>query len=54
MAVHPTPVGTFIDFQPGAKVICRRGWDRMFGTPEFFTDYLSLSRVQACAIHKLR
>lgn len=30
-------------FQPGAKVIYRTGWDRMFGTPEFFTDFPSLS-----------
>jgi arylformamidase len=25
-------------FEPGAKVIYRTGWDRMFGRPEFFTD----------------
>ncbi|MGD9127255.1 MAG: cyclase family protein [Planctomycetia bacterium] len=25
-------------FSPGAKVVCRTGWDRKFGTPEFFTD----------------
>jgi kynurenine formamidase len=25
-------------FQPGAKVLYRTGWDRMFGRPEFFTD----------------
>jgi len=30
-------------FQPGARVIYRTGWDRMFGTPEFFTDFPSLS-----------
>jgi arylformamidase len=30
-------------FQPGAKVICRTGWDRMFNRPEFFTDYPSFT-----------
>jgi arylformamidase len=30
-------------FQPGARVIYRTGWDQMFGTPEFFTEYPSLS-----------
>jgi kynurenine formamidase len=25
-------------FQPGAKLLCRTGWDRMFGTPECFGD----------------
>ncbi len=30
-------------FQPGARVLYRTGWDRMFGTPEFFTDFPSLS-----------
>jgi kynurenine formamidase len=31
-------------FRPGAKVIYRTGWERMFGTPEFFTD-ISTARV---------
>jgi len=30
-------------FQPGAKVICRTGWDRMFGRAEFFTDFPSFT-----------
>jgi kynurenine formamidase len=30
-------------FQPGARVILRTGWDRMFGKPEFFTDCPSLT-----------
>jgi kynurenine formamidase len=30
-------------FQPGAKVICRTGWHRMFGRPEFFADLPSLT-----------
>lgn len=30
-------------FKPGAKIIYRTGWDRMFGTPEFFTEFPSLS-----------
>jgi arylformamidase len=30
-------------FQPGARVIYRTGWERMFGTPEFFTDYPTLT-----------
>jgi arylformamidase len=30
-------------FQPGARVIYRTGWDRKFGTPEFYTEYPSLS-----------
>ncbi len=25
-------------FAPGARVVCRTGWDRMFGSPEFFSD----------------
>jgi len=29
-------------FQPGARVIFRTGWSRMFGRPEFFTDCPSL------------
>jgi len=30
-------------FEPGARVIYRTGWDRMFGRPEFFTDLPSLT-----------
>ena len=30
-------------FQPGAKVIYRTGWDRTFGTPDFFTDFPTLT-----------
>jgi arylformamidase len=30
-------------FQPGAKVIYRTGWDRMFGTPESFSDFPTLT-----------
>lgn len=30
-------------FRPGAKVIYRTGWDRLFGRPEFFTDLPSLT-----------
>ena len=30
-------------FRPGAKVICRTGWDRMFNRPEFFTDFPSFT-----------
>ena len=30
-------------FQPGAKVIYRTGWDRTFGTPEFFTECPALA-----------
>lgn len=30
-------------FQPGARVIYRTGWDRMFGTPEFFADFPTLT-----------
>ena len=26
-------------FQPGAKIIYRTGWDRAFGTPEYFSDF---------------
>jgi len=29
--------------QPGAKVIYRTGWDRAFGTPEYFSDFPSLT-----------
>jgi len=30
-------------FEPGARVIYRTGWDRMFGRPEFFTELPSLT-----------
>lgn len=30
-------------FQPGARVIYRTGWDRMFGQPEFFSDFPTLT-----------
>lgn len=30
-------------FCEGAKVICRSGWDRAFGTPEFFADFPSFT-----------
>jgi kynurenine formamidase len=30
-------------FRPGAKIIYRTGWDRMFGRPEFFSDFPDLT-----------
>ena len=30
-------------FRPGAKVIYRTGWDRMFGRPEFFVEFPTLT-----------
>jgi arylformamidase len=30
-------------FRPGARVIYRTGWDRMFGDPSFFTDFPTLT-----------
>jgi len=30
-------------FRPGARVIYRTGWDRLFGRPEFFVNYPSLT-----------
>jgi arylformamidase len=30
-------------FQPGAKIVCRTGWDRAFGTPEYLSDFPSLT-----------
>jgi kynurenine formamidase len=30
-------------FQPGARIIYRTGWDRMFGQPEFFTEFPTLT-----------
>ncbi len=29
-------------FQPAAKIVCRTGWDRAFGRPEYLTDCPSL------------
>ncbi len=34
-------------FVPGGKVIYRTGWDRRFGTPEFFTDFPTLTTEAA-------
>jgi len=34
-------------FQPGAKVLYRTGWDHAFGTPEFFTDFPTLTLAAA-------
>jgi arylformamidase len=30
-------------FAPGARVLYRTGWDRFYGTPEFFADFPSLT-----------
>ncbi len=30
-------------FRPGAKIIYRTGWSRKFGTPEFFSDFPTLT-----------
>lgn len=30
-------------FQPGARIIYRTGWDRMFGTLEYFADFPTLT-----------
>lgn len=30
-------------FRPGSKVFYRTGWDRMFGKPEFFSDFPTLT-----------
>lgn len=30
-------------FEPDAKIIYRTGWDRMFGHPEFFSDFPTLT-----------
>lgn len=30
-------------FRPGAKIVYRTGWDRMFGQPEFFSDFPTLT-----------
>lgn len=34
-------------FQPGARIVYRTGWDRMFGTPEFFSDFPTLTQDAA-------
>jgi kynurenine formamidase len=43
-------------FQPGARVLYRTGWDRMFGRPEFFTDLpsLTLEAAQWIADRRIR
>lgn len=42
-------------FQPGAKIIYRTGWNRMFGKPEFFSDFptLTLDAAQWIADRKI-
>jgi arylformamidase len=30
-------------FQPGARILYRTGWDRMFGRPEFFSEFPTLT-----------
>jgi len=30
-------------FQPGARVVFRTGWDRRFGSPEYFSDYPTMT-----------
>lgn len=30
-------------FAPGARVLCRTGWDRHWGQPDFYTDHPSLT-----------
>jgi kynurenine formamidase len=30
-------------FRPGAKIVYRTGWDRMFGRPEFFSQFPTLT-----------
>ncbi len=30
-------------FQPGARILYRTGWDRMFGDPAFFSDFPTLT-----------
>ena len=34
-------------FQRGAKIIYRTGWSRKFGTPEFFSDFPTLTLAAA-------
>jgi arylformamidase len=42
-------------FQPGAKIIYRTGWDRTFGTPQFFSDFpdLTLEAAQWIAARRI-
>src|SRR5437867_5410261 len=42
-------------FTPGARVIYRTGWDRMFGKPEFFSSFptLTLEAAQWIADRKI-
>ena len=42
-------------FRPGAKIIYRTGWDRKFGTPEFFAEFptLTLEAAQWIADRKI-
>jgi kynurenine formamidase len=42
-------------FQEGAKIIYRTGWDRMFGKPEFFSDFptLTLDSARWIAEHRI-
>lgn len=50
-AKAPIDVDAFLPhaakFTPGAKVIYRTGWDRAFGTAEFFSDFPSLTVAAA-------
>jgi kynurenine formamidase len=42
--ITPALFEPFADrFQPGARVLYRTGWDRAFGTPEYFTGFPSLT-----------
>ncbi len=34
-------------FQPGARIVYRTGWDRMFGDPRFFSDFPTLTQDAA-------
>jgi arylformamidase len=42
-------------FQPGAKIVYRTGWDRAFGTPQFFSDFpdLTLEAAQWIAARRI-
>ena len=42
-------------FAPGAKIIYRTGWDRMFGKPEYFSSFptLTLDAAQWMADRKI-
>ncbi|MGE5608729.1 MAG: cyclase family protein [Bacillota bacterium] len=41
-------------FTPGAKVLLRTGWDRVFGSPRFFSDYPTLTVESAQWIARKR